>query len=266
MVAPVLAVIPYSLYKWDGITAARFIGFKNFILILSDKVFYTSLLNTLIIIVVSQIVMLPLSFGIAVLLRRNFRGNSFYKTAIFLPIIVAPIIIALTWGFILEPGTGLINTILNEIGLSFLAFGWLGSKHLSIFTISFVWVWNILGLDMIIFLAGMRSISKDIFEAAEIDGANNFNRTFSITLPLVKEQILMCLILNTTGSVKIFELVYFLTTGGPGHYTEVLSTYMFKMGFGSYNYGYGMTISFFVFLIGLILSITFIKILRREES
>lgn len=265
LIAPSLSTLPFSFFKWNMLGTPKFIEFRNYIYMFKDSIFHTAIINNLFVMVVYNLLVMPISFSLAVLLRRKFRGNVFFKTIIFIPIVIAPLIVSLVWGFMLAPKTGLINLLLNQIGLEKLALNWLGGGFLSMFIICVILTWSGVGFNMVIILAGIRSIDKDLFEAAEIDGANPIQRALHITLPLSREQIFICVILNTVGSLKIFELVYFLTRGGPANTTQLLSTYMFKVGFQSSNYGYGMTVAVVILVLGLVMSYISIKIFHRGK-
>lgn len=266
LVLPEITSLPFSLYKWSGISNALFIGLKNFKFLFKDVIFYKSLINSIILIVECNTILLVVGFILAVLLRRRFIGNDIFKTIIFLPIVIAPMLAALTWRFMLDPDLGLINNVLKKIHLDFLALKWIGSGYLSVFAIGIVLCWCTLGVDVVIMLAGARGIPEDFFEVAEIDGASSFKKAVFITLPMIREQIFICIVLNTMGAFKVFEIVYYLTAGGPAHKTELLSTYMYKVGFGNYNYGYGSAISVITIIIGLLLAFITLRLIREKNT
>ena len=239
--APIFISVYYSFTDFSGIGAAKFIGFKNYQVLLNDKFFFIALKNTIIILIGITITILPLSFIVALLLEKPFRGSGVVQSMIFAPNVIAPILVGLIWLFILDPKMGMINAILRSIGLSDYQQQWIGGKTLTPYSVAFVYLWQVLGFYTTINMAGLRSIPADIYEAAEIDGANYFQRIRKITIPMMKNTIVINTILIITGGFKIFETVKQLTNGGPNHMSDVLVTYMYDTTFTSWYGGcYGI--------------------------
>ena len=253
--APIFISVYYSFTDFSGIGAAKFIGFKNYQVLLKDKFFFIALKNTFIILIGITITILPLSFIVALLLAPN---------------VIAPILVGLIWLFILDPKMGMINAILRSIGLSDYQQQWIGGKTLTPYSVAFVYLWQVLGFYTTINMAGLRSIPADIYEAAEIDGANYFQRIRKITMPMMKNTIVINTILIITGGFKIFETVKQLTNGGPNHMSDVLVTYMYDTTFTSSRYGYGMAVATVSFVLCLIFSIIYLvnvgKSLEQKEG
>ena len=268
--APIFISVYYSFTDFSGIGAAKFIGFKNYQVLLKDKFFFIALKNTFIILIGITITILPLSFIVALLLEKPFRGSGAVQSMIFAPNVIAPILVGLIWLFILDPKMGMINAILRSIGLSDYQQQWIGGKTLTPYSVAFVYLWQVLGFYTTINMAGLRSIPADIYEAAEIDGANYFQRIRKITIPLMKNTIVINTILIITGGFKIFETVKQLTNGGPNHMSDVLVTYMYDTTFTSSRYGYGMAVATVSFVLCLIFSIIYLvnvgKSLEQKEG
>lgn len=268
--APIFISVYYSFTDFSGIGAAKFIGFKNYQVLLKDKFFFIALKNTFIILVGITITILPLSFIVALLLEKPFRGSGVVQSMIFAPNVIAPILVGLIWLFILDPKMGMINAILRSIGLSDYQQQWIGGKTLTPYSVAFVYLWQVLGFYTTINMAGLRSIPADIYEAAEIDGANYFQRIRKITIPMMKNTIVINTILIITGGFKIFETVKQLTNGGPNHMSDVLVTYMYDTTFTSSRYGYGMAVATVSFVLCLIFSIIYLvnvgKSLEQKEG
>lgn len=268
--APIFISVYYSFTDFSGIGAAKFIGFKNYQVLLKDKFFFIALKNTFIILIGITITILPLSFIVALLLEKPFRGSGAVQSMIFAPNVIAPILVGLIWLFILDPKMGMINAILRSIGLSDYQQQWIGGKTLTPYSVAFVYLWQILGFYTTINMAGLRSIPADIYEAAEIDGANYFQRIRKITIPMMKNTIVINTILIITGGFKIFETVKQLTNGGPNHMSDVLVTYMYDTTFTSSRYGYGMAVATVSFVLCLIFSIIYLvnvgKSLEQKEG
>ena len=268
--APIFISVYYSFTDFSGIGAAKFIGFKNYQVLLKDKLFFIALKNTFIILIGITITILPLSFIVALLLEKPFRGSGVVQSMIFAPNVIAPILVGLIWLFILDPKMGMINAILRSIGLSDYQQQWIGGKTLTPYSVAFVYLWQVLGFYTTINMAGLRSIPADIYEAAEIDGANYFQRIRKITIPMMKNTIVINPILLITGGFKIFETVKQLTNGGPNHMSDVLVTYMYDTTFTSSRYGYGMAVATVSFVLCLIFSIIYLvnvgKSLEQKEG
>lgn len=268
--APIFISVYYSFTDFSGIGAAKFIGFKNYQVLLKDKFFFIALENTFIILIGITITILPLSFIVALLLEKPFRGSGVVQSMIFAPNVIAPILVGLIWLFILDPKMGMINAILRSIGLSDYQQQWIGGKTLTPYSVAFVYLWQVLGFYTTINMAGLRSIPADIYEAAEIDGANYFQRIRKITIPMMKNTIVINTILIITGGFKIFETVKQLTNGGPNHMSDVLVTYMYDTTFTSSRYGYGMAVATVSFVLCLIFSIIYLvnvgKSLEQKEG
>ena len=268
--APIFISVYYSFTDFSGIGAAKFIGFKNYQVLLKDKFFFIALKNTFIILIGITITILPLSFIVALLLEKPFRGSGVVQSMIFAPNVIAPILVGLIWLFILDPKMGMINAILRSIGLSDYQQQWIGGKTLTPYSVAFVYLWQVLGFYTTINMAGLRSIPADIYEAAEIDGANYFQRIRKITIPMMKNTIVINTILIITGGFKIFETVKQLTNGGPNHMSDVLVTYMYDTTFTSSRYGYGMAVATVSFVLCLIFSIIYLvnvgKSLEQKSS
>ena len=268
--APIFISVYYSFTDFSGIGAAKFIGFKNYQVLLNDKFFFIALKNTFLILIGITITILPLSFIVALLLEKPFRGSGVVQSMIFAPNVIAPILVGLIWLFILDPKMGMINAILRSIGLSDYQQQWIGGKTLTPYSVAFVYLWQVLGFYTTINMAGLRSIPADIYEAAEIDGANYFQRIRKITIPMMKNTIVINTILIITGGFKIFETVKQLTNGGPNHMSDVLVTYMYDTTFTSSRYGYGMAVATVSFVLCLIFSIIYLvnvgKSLEQKEG
>ena len=268
--APIFISVYYSFTDFSGIGAAKFIGFKNYQVLLKDKFFFIALKNTFIILIGITITILPLSFIVALLLEKPFRGSGVVQSMIFAPNVIAPILVGLIWLFILDPKMGMINAILRSNGLSDYQQQWIGGKTLTPYSVAFVYLWQVLGFYTTINMAGLRSIPADIYEAAEIDGANYFQRIRKITIPMMKNTIVINTILIITGGFKIFETVKQLTNGGPNHMSDVLVTYMYDTTFTSSRYGYGMAVATVSFVLCLIFSIIYLvnvgKSLEQKEG
>lgn len=270
MIVPIFIAVYYSFTEYSGLGKAKFTGINNYIAMFHNKLFSIALKNTMIVLLCSFFILLIGSFLMALLLNRKFKGNSLVKAVIFSPYVIAPIIIGVIWGYILNPNFGLLNSFLRSVGLNNLAIEWIGGKTWSTVSFSIVFAWQVLGFHTTIFLAGLKTIPNDMYEASAIDGVNEVQRVFFITIPMIKETIIINVVLIITGVFKIYELVYQLTGGGPSHLSEVLVSYMYFTVFQSRRYGYGMAIAVIVLLLSVVASFSYIRISsgknRKEEE
>lgn len=265
LIIPIGVTVYYSFTDFSGIGKESFIGFQNYERMFDDKLFFISLKNTLIVLLVSTVILISVSFLVALMLNRAFKGNNVAKAMIFSPYIIAPIIAGTIWMFILNPEFGLINEFLEKIGLGALKQEWIGGKTLTPWSVGFVFTWQVLGFHATIFLAGMKMIPGDIYEAASIDGASRTQQTWFVTIPMLKETFVINVVLMITGALKIFELVYQLTGGGPNHLSDVLVSYMYYVVFTSSQYGYGMAIAVFILAVSILGSFLYIRSAQRNN-
>lgn len=264
IVYPVLNAAWYSLTNFAGFGDADFIGLDNYRALAQDQFFWTALTNTLIILVVSLVVLIPASFGLALLLQRQVRGGGLLRALVFGPAIIAPILVGLIWVFILDPKIGLINRLLEPLGVP--AIQWIGGNTLTPYSISLVFIWSSIGFAMTIFYAGLQLLPHEIMEAASLDGATAWQRVRLVVVPMLRETFAIVTILLITNVFKIFELVYMLTGGGPVHRSETLVSYMYFVTFTNQRYGLGMAIAVIVFVLGAIVSAGYLTLARRRSA
>jgi raffinose/stachyose/melibiose transport system permease protein len=264
VIYPVLYSMGYSLTKFQGFGDPEFIGFDNYVTLSNDPFFWQSLQNTVVILVVSIALLVPLSFGLALLLRRGVPGGGALRALVFAPAIIAPILVGLIWVFILDPKIGLLNRILA--GASIAPVQWIGGDVLTPYAISFVFIWSSIGFAMTIFYAGLQLLPVDVMEASEIDGARSWQKLRFVTIPMMRETFAIVTILMITNVFKIFELVYMLTGGGPVHRSETLVSYMYFITFTNQQYGLGMAIAVLVTLLGAIVSVGYLYLSRERKT
>lgn len=264
VVVPIFIMVYYSFFDYSGIGSPVFIGIRNYKYLLKDNFFFSSLKNTIIILMVIMLLILPCSFLLALKLNQTFKGNGLIKALNFSPFVIAPILVGLIWYFILDPSIGLINNLLDLIGMDKLKQQWIGGKTLTPYSVAVVYLWQVLGYYATIFLAGLKGISHDFYEAASIDGASYWQRVFYITIPMLQETIVIVVILIITGGFKIFETVQQLTGGGPNHLSDVLVTYMYHTTFITSRYGYGMAIASVSAVFSFICATIYIFISRKS--
>lgn len=249
IILPIFMSFAYSLTKYTGIGSPEYVGPRNYEKLFRDPFFFVAVKNTLIILVIAIVVLMVGGFFLALLLNQRYKGINTIKALCFSPAIIAPIVVGIIWIFILDPEIGLINNVLRTLGLDKLAQTWIGGKTLTPYVLGFVFVWQQIGYIATIFLAGLKIIPSDVFEAARLDGATGLKKIWYVTLPMIKGTIITCLVLVVTNSMKIFEIVLQLTNGGPNHYSETLITYSYFITFTRSQYGYGMAMASVTFVI-----------------
>lgn len=243
IIVPIFIMAYYSFCDYTGIGNPVFVGVQNYQHLIKDKFFFSSLKNTIIILLMIMLLVLPFSFLLSLKLNQAFKGNGLIKAFNFSPFVIAPILVGLIWYFILDPSIGLINNLLSIFKLDQLKQQWIGGKTLTPYSVAVVYLWQVLGYYTTIFLAGLKGISQDYYEAVAIDGASYWQKVFYITIPMLRETIVIIVVLLITGGFKIFETVQQLTGGGPNHLSDVLVTYMYHTTFTTSRYGYGMAIA-----------------------
>jgi raffinose/stachyose/melibiose transport system permease protein len=256
----------YGFFEWNGLGSPNFIGLSNFKEILMDPVFFRSFIHTMFIVVASVFGQLPIGLIIAVILTKKLKGARFFRSAFFMPMVMSTVVVGLLWSTILNSQAGIINTILENIGLERFAIDWLGNPKYAMFTVSAVIIWQFIGFYMIIFLAALQNIPEEIMEAADIDGASEFKKLFSITLPMMWDTIMAAVVLCIAGSMRSFDLVFVMTQGGPAHATEIMATYMYNKTFAIYRYGYGSAVSLVICVISLAFIITSRVLMNKKNE
>lgn len=254
IVYPVIYTFQASTLKWDGVNAGEWVGLGNFRDLRTDKIFQTSLKNSGLWIVLTFIPQSVIGFLLAWVLNKKIRGRNLYRAIFFVPAILSPIAVALTWQRLLDPFNGVVAQVGRATNIEFLTRSYLGDPKTAIYAAIFVNVWMWTGFSMLFYLAGLQQVETSILEAARIDGANEVQTIWRIVLPLLRGTHVTLLILGVIGSLKTFDLVYALTEGGPNHASELMPTYTFFSAFRRQEVGYGAAISVVLMLVAVIAS------------
>lgn len=266
--SPSLLGVGYSFTDWSSRSAidrTHFVGLKNYIEIFTSDTDYASgILHTLMFTVVSNIVKLIPALLLAVMLQEGLRGKGIYRTILYLPSILPFVIIGIVFKSIFNFDHGLLNTVLEALNLEFLQQKWLSDLDVVWKSIFGVDAWRGIGYCMTIFLAGLQTIPKSLYEAAKIDGANFWQRLRYITLPMLSGAVMINLVFGITYGLKVFDIVYVLTNGGPGHATEVLTTYSFQL-YSTGNYGMSTALNAILLLITAVIGIVVVRTMSKRE-
>lgn len=264
MFAPILYSVYLSFTQYPGYGDPEWIGLRNFVRMFQDKYVWISIGNTFKIMGVSTLISMPISFLLALYLKKSSIRSSLYKTVFFMPYVIPGIISGLIWLFIFDPNIGLINNFLTSIGLDSWRQLWIGGQTLSPYSMAIIVAWSNLGFNMALWTTGLKAIPTEVLEASEIDGTTKWQRIIHVILPMVKDTGKIILIFSITNGFKIFDLVYQLTGGGPNHASETIVSYMYSTTFSGKMYGYGIAISVFQFILCLILTLGVQRLMRRR--
>jgi raffinose/stachyose/melibiose transport system permease protein len=255
----------YSLTDWNiNARSIRFVGLENFRDLFSDRKLLVAFRNTVVFSVAVTLLRNLAGLVLALMLNEAIRFRNLLRTVFFLPFVIAPIIIGYLFTALLQPAHGPINVALRALGAGFLAQDWLNDPRYALGAIVATDVWRTAGFAMVIFLAGLQSIPKELLESAEIDGARYPARTWHISFPLLAASFNVNLILSLIGTMKVFVMVLVLTNGGPGYATEVFNTYIY----GSFSlglYGYATAANLVLFLLITAIGVPLLTFLRTRE-
>ena len=268
MVYPIFRSIYYSTFDWNGLgPAVNFVGLGNFKQILSDKVFMKAVGDCFLIVVLSLVTQLPLALALAIMVGRDLPGRAFFRAIFFMPYVISEVITAIIWVglFSVDPSRGLINALLILIpGVQ--PQGFLSDIHQVLMCVFVVLSWKYFGLHMLLYMAGLQNIPKEVEEAALIDGVNRWQMTRSITIPLLSGTIRTTVYLSVLGSLTQFNLVWIMTNGGgPVNASEFMATYMYRFGFVRFMLGYGSAVALVMLLICLVFSVAYLRLARQPD-
>jgi N-acetylglucosamine transport system permease protein len=273
---PYLAGIAVSLTNWQGFsTEFAFIGLANYARLIGDSLWWTSLVHNLILLVVLPVCTLVLALAFASLLTQGgtssvfhrIRGAGFYRIAFFLPYMMPVTIIAVLWQFIYNPTFGLLNGLLRALQLGALTRTWLGDSHTALGAMAAVAVWGVVGFYMVLFVAGIQGIPRDMFEAAAIDGASRLQMFVRVTIPLLWNQIQVAIVYIGIFALDMFALVQIMSAGqgGPNNATEVMALYLVQTAFSYNQFGYASAMGVTLFVLSLVLALLTFRLTARER-
>lgn len=255
----------YSMTNWNSMSEnMKFIGLDNFKDIFSDGSSFLYIKNTLIYAFFSTFLKVLIGLALALMLNEGIKTKNILRTVYFMPIIISNLIVGLMFQQVFHPENGILNTFLRSMGLDFLANAWIEDPKLVIWACTSVEVWKAAGFCMVIFLAGLQMVPKEILEACDIDGGNYWNKLIKITIPFIMPSILINTLLSLISGLKVFDVIFALTNGGPGRASEVINITVFNQ-FSMGNYGYGTAIGVIMFVFLAFLSIAIIKLFTSSE-
>lgn len=265
IIFPTIYTLVLSLFKWNGSKEKTFVGLQNYItLFTTDPVFKTAIKNNLIWIILTVVVTVTISLGIAVLLNQQFKGRTFFRGLFYFPCIVAPIVVAIIWRWVYNTNFGFVNEFFELLGINYRQ-AWLSDVNVSIFFVFIAGLWAGIGQPMLLFLAGLQGVSPDALEAAKIDGATGLKRFIYVTVPLLKETFVIVLATQIVAALKVYDIIKGLTDGGPSNSTQMLSTYMYNQTFQYNNFGLGSAIAIVMVVIMMVVIVPYVSFSAKED-
>ncbi len=267
LVYPLLHTVYLSLTEWAGFDLKKitFVGFDNFKLLPPDWIFWKALRNTMYFVVGTTVFLNLLGLALAVFLNSGTRLTHLVRTLIFIPVLLSPVIVGVMWSRMFDP-FGVLNQILEKLKLIQTPIFWLGDRRMALVSIIGATVWQWVGYDMILYLTGLQQIPEELYEAAMIDGASRWQLLRRITLPLLKGVGTMVVLLNLIGGVRVFDIVYVMTKGGPNHNTEVLATHLYEVAFWFNKMGYASVIAVIILVISLVFAYFRSRLMSEEQA
>lgn len=253
---PIAQSAAYSLFDWSGVGAEKmFISLENYAWLCRDPVFWRALRNNFLLVLLSLVIQLPAAMGLAVLLSYLRRTRSLFRTILFAPMMLPAVAVGLLWSFIYLPGDGLLDRFLALFS-NHVAFGWLGRSDMVLPAVIAAICWRHTGFHMVLFIAGIESIPEELYEAARLDGASEWQVFRRITLPMLLPVTRVSAVLSIVGSLKYFDLIWVMTRGGPAHASELVATYVYKTGIEAQEFGRGSALA--VALLAIVFTATLV--------
>lgn len=272
IVVPLLMNVGTSFTRWSGVGVPEWIGLDNYARLLDDDNFWASFTNIVFLIVAMAIVPTLLGLLLAAVLydfvgkRFGPRAASAFRSGFYLPQVLPVAVTGIVWGWILNPSYGALNALLARVGLTSLAQNWLGDPRYALYSVMAVMIWFQLGYPVVMFMAGLQRVDPELYEAADLDGANWWQKFTRIAVHMIRPEIYVVLVTTTIAALKIFGQIFVLTRGGPGNATLVPSYFAYQNFFEKAQVGYGAAISTVLAVIIVLLSVAFLRLQARGEE
>ncbi|RXZ84882.1 sugar ABC transporter permease [Paenibacillaceae bacterium] len=262
---PIVMSAYYGLTDWKGIGAYKFVGMDNYIKILfNDAVFWRSLLNALLLLVVTLLIQHPVALLFSIFITHAGRFEKLFRTVFFIPAVISIVVTSKMWVSVFHPNYGMLNKVLEGVGLASWKQDWLGDPQLAIWCIIFVVMWQGFGYALLLYYAGLQGIPKDLYEAAELDGAGRVKLYTHVVIPLLSPMVRVAVVIAVTACLKQMETIFLMTNGGPLNTTQFVGNYLYKTAFTSSLYGYGNAISVVFVVVCLIITVVMNRIFKKD--
>ncbi|MCR5776088.1 MAG: sugar ABC transporter permease [Lachnospiraceae bacterium] len=264
IVFPVFYSLYISLCDGTGIGNMKFVGLQNYIKMSQDSVFWISLWHTVIWLVLTIVITMTVALALALLLNKKFAGRTFFRGLFYFPSVVAAVAVGIIWRWIYNPQMGFINQFAHMLGSDFKQ-TWISQPKTALYALFAASLWQAIGQSMILFIAGLQTVSSEVMEAADIDGANPVQKFFNITVPLMKDTFIMVISTLLISGMKVYDIVKSLTDGGPNNSTQVLASYMYNQVYAYNNVGYGTAIAIVMVLMMLVVIIPYMTFMAKKD-
>jgi raffinose/stachyose/melibiose transport system permease protein len=265
---PIGYVLLLSFASVDTFVSFRFVGLRNYANLLTDAAWWNAVRNTFVFALGKLAIEIPLGLTLAIILNQELRGFAIFRTVFFLPYVTSIAVMGIVFFFLLTPNRGVLNELLQMIGLIQRPIDFLGQPTSAMLSVIGVSVWGGFGINTVLFLAGLQTVPKDVLESAEIDGANPFQKTLLVTIPLLGPTFKLVTLLALVFTMRTFDLVWVMTRGGPWNSTDIMFTYIFTYFFGTdraAQYGYGAALGVAAALIITLVSLLHSLLTRRLD-
>lgn len=267
VIGPTLYSLFFSFTDWSGFGSDYdMIGFDNFERIFSDRLFRNAIENTATWLVLAMIVPTLAGLSLALALQGTGRMNTLYKSMFYLPICLSPIIVGLIWTWVYDPRQGIVNLILDGVGLDAWSRAWLAKPDSALYSVFVAWAWQQTGLSMVIFLAGLTSVPTPLIEAAQVDGANYWQTLRKVIIPMLRPATVVVLALTAINALKSFEVIWVTTKGGPYNQSDTLAVFMYSESFRKYKMGYGSAAAVIMFAMTLVVIVLYFRQTAAAEE
>lgn len=264
-IGPLLTSFYLALLDWNGLDPATFVGLRNFARMLDDQDILIALLHNIQYAVGTVAGKIIVSLFLAILLNQALRGRAFYRTALFMPVIMSFVVVGIMWNWMYNTDRGMINSLLAAIGINFRP-DWLGDPKVAMWALILVDIWKWYGFHMVIFLAGLQTIPQDLYEAAMVDGASKFRQFWSVTLPLLQPVMLINVTLSLMGAFNVFDIPFIMTEGGPAKATLVMALHIYIRGFKFYKFGYASALSIVLLVLVSLIAAAQMKLMNNDQT
>ncbi len=266
VLVPMLVTVGYSLTEWDGIGPMRFVGLDNYVAAAGDAILRESFLHVLLYIGATLVLEVAIGLGLAGLISSRERGSLWFRVAIFMPVMLPIVVVAILWKFVYNPDFGLVNAALAGAGLDGFQRIWLGDTATALLAVSVVSGWVFVGFYMTIFFAAFRQVPSEVVEAARLDGAGEWAIFSRIKVPMIRNAVAIAVLLCVTGGFQGFDLFFVMTNGGPYGATEIPTTYLVKTVFRNGEIGYGSAMAVVLTLIVVLIGLAFVRLQGRAQA
>jgi ABC-type sugar transport system permease subunit len=259
---PLIGAFALSLTRWSGVGPIHFNGLTNYVNAFHDGMVGTAFEHTLIYSAGTTVGKLAIGLGLALLADKGTRMLAAYRTILFIPALMSFVAVGILWSWLYNPEIGLVDHVISLFGVNTYSLTWLGSPHQALAALMIVEVWKWAGYTMVIFLAGLQTIPRELPEAARVDGASRFGVFRHVTWPLLRPITVINLIIAVAGSLNVFDLVYVMTSGGPFNATQTVMTYVYQQAFSDYNFGYAAAIAVLLFILVTVVTLVCLRWFR----